>query len=97
GGCGKSCCRGCVKASRGVRLRFAISSPGVGAQPLVHWTEGGEARSARWLSESGAPPATRVVIADDHLTADAAYGLACQGIALLWRGDFPNARQMLPR
>jgi len=67
----------------------------VSAQPLVHWTEGGEARSARWLSESGAPPATRVVIADDHLTADAAYGLACQGIALLWRGDFHNARQML--
>lgn len=65
------------------------------AQPLVHWTEGGEARSARWLSESGAAPATRVVIADDHLTADAAYGLACQGIALLWRGDFHNARQLL--
>jgi SAM-dependent methyltransferase len=67
----------------------------VSAQPHVHWTEGGEARSARWLSESGAPPATRVVIADDHLTADAAYGLACQGIALLWRGDFHNARQIL--
>ncbi len=65
------------------------------AQPLVHWTEGGKACSARWRSESGAPPATRVVIADDHLTADAAYGLACQGIALLWRGDFHNARQLL--
>jgi SAM-dependent methyltransferase len=29
------------------------------------------------------------------MTADDAYGLACQGIALLWRGDFQNARQML--
>lgn len=52
-------------------------------------------RSARWRSESGAPPARRVVIADDYITADDAYGLACQGTALLWRGDFQNARQML--
>jgi len=29
------------------------------------------------------------------MTADAAYGLACQGTALLWHGDFQNARQML--
>jgi len=61
----------------------------------VHWTEDGEARSARWQSERGALPPARVVIADDTMTADAAYGLACQGTALLWRGDFQNARQML--
>jgi SAM-dependent methyltransferase len=29
------------------------------------------------------------------MTADEAYGLACQGTALLWRGDFQDARQML--
>ncbi len=63
--------------------------------PVVHWTEGGEARSARWRSERGAPPPKRVVIADDTMTADDAYGLACQGTALLWQGDFQNARQML--
>jgi SAM-dependent methyltransferase len=62
---------------------------------MVHWTEGGEARSARWRSEGGAPPARRVVIADDRIRADDAYGLACQGTALLWRGDFQNARQLL--
>jgi SAM-dependent methyltransferase len=67
----------------------------VSAHPAVHWTEGGKACSARWHSESGAPPARRVVIADDHMTADDAYGLACQGTGLLWRGDFQNARQML--
>ena len=72
-----------------------IPNTSVGADALVHWTEGGEARSARWLSESGAPPAKRIVIADDNITADDAYGLACQGTALLWRGDFQNARQML--
>jgi SAM-dependent methyltransferase len=67
----------------------------VGAHPIIRWTEGGEARCARWRSESGAAPAGRVVIADDHITADDAYGLACQGTALLWRGDFQNARQIL--
>jgi SAM-dependent methyltransferase len=66
----------------------------VDAHPVVHWTEDGEARCARWRSES-APPARRVVIADEHITADEAYGLACQGTALLWRGDFQNARRML--
>jgi len=63
--------------------------------PVVHWSEGGHAREARWRSERGAPPPTRVLVVDDRLTADDAYGHACQGVALLWRGDFQNARQML--
>ncbi|MEO8062768.1 MAG: class I SAM-dependent methyltransferase [Pseudomonadota bacterium] len=29
------------------------------------------------------------------MTTDEAYGLACQGTAILWRGDFQEARQML--
>ncbi len=29
------------------------------------------------------------------MTADAAYCLACEGTAMLWRGDFQNARQLL--
>jgi len=52
-------------------------------------------RSARWRSERGAVPPKRVVIADDQMKADAAYHLACEGIAMLWRGDFQNARQLL--
>ena len=63
--------------------------------PLVHWTEDGEARSARWRSERGAPPPKKVVIVDDTTTADEAFGLAGQGTGLLWRGDFQNARQLL--
>jgi methylase of polypeptide subunit release factors len=63
--------------------------------PVVHWTEAGEAHTARWRSESGTPPPKSIAIADDRITADRAYGLACQGTALLWRGDFQNARQML--
>jgi SAM-dependent methyltransferase len=63
--------------------------------PVVHWSEDGEARSASWRSERGAPPPGKIAIADDRMTADDAYGLACQGVGLLWRGDFQNARQML--
>jgi len=63
--------------------------------PTLHWTESGQARSALWRSERGAPPPKRVVLADDTMTADAAYHLACEGTALLWRGDFQNARQLL--
>jgi SAM-dependent methyltransferase len=65
------------------------------SHPVVHWTEGGAEHAARWRSERGAPPPKRVVVADDRMKADEAYGLAGQGTALLWRGDFQNARQML--
>jgi hypothetical protein len=56
---------------------------------------GNALRSARWRSQSGLPAPRRTVLADDTLTADAAYRLACEGTALLWRGDFQNARQLL--
>jgi SAM-dependent methyltransferase len=61
----------------------------------IRWFEDGKEFEALWRSHDGAPPATRVVVADDRMTADQAYGLACQGTALLWRGDFQQARQML--
>jgi methylase of polypeptide subunit release factors len=67
----------------------------VNSVPAIEWTEDGETRSARWHSEGGVAPPKRVVIADDRTTADAAYRLACEGTALLWRGDFQNARQLL--
>ena len=61
----------------------------------IHWTEADAECSALWHSESGNPPPKRVVIADDTITADSAYRLACEGTALLWHGDFQNARQLL--
>jgi len=36
-----------------------------------------------------------VVVADDMLKADVAYRLAAQGTAILWRGDYQNARNLL--
>ncbi len=64
-------------------------------QQIVHWLDDGKEFEARWRSHGNAPPPSRVVIADGKMTADEAYGLACQGTALLWRGDFHEARQML--
>ncbi|MGV9935156.1 methyltransferase [Streptomyces olivaceoviridis] len=61
----------------------------------IHWTETNTPRSAHWHSESATPPPSRVIGADDRMKADVAYRLACEGTALLWRGDFHNARQLL--
>lgn len=65
------------------------------AEIVITWVEQGKTLSARWRSEAGVPAPRRVQVADDTLTADAAYRLACEGTALLWRGDFQNARQLL--
>ena len=48
-----------------------------------------------WRAENGTPAPRRVVRADDTLSADSAYRLACEGTGLLWQGDFHNARQLL--
>lgn len=61
----------------------------------IHWQENGEPRVARWRSASESPPPPTIVIADDRMRADEAYAQAGQGRALLWRGDFQNARQLL--
>ena len=62
---------------------------------MIHWDEGGQACSAKWHSENGIAPHKKIQIADDTLTADIAYHLACEGTAILYRGDFQNARQLL--
>lgn len=61
----------------------------------IHWTEAGETRSADWRAASTSSPPKRVIVADDAMTADAAIRLASEGTALLWRGDFQNARQLV--
>lgn len=63
--------------------------------PIINWQESQQAFSAGWRAENGSMPPKRVIVADDTLTADAAYRLACEGTAMLWRGDFQNARQLL--
>lgn len=80
-------------------------APGASGEPAqMVWEEAagaagteGAARTcrARWRSESGQAPPRRVVVADDTMKADTAWRLACEGTALLWRGDYHNARQLL--
>ena len=61
----------------------------------LQWDDVGQTHSAKWHSENGIAPHTRIQIADDTLTADIAYRLACEGTAMLYQGDFQNARQLL--
>ena len=67
-----------------------MSEPG-----RIDWTEAGLQRSARWRSEASVPPPKRVQVVGDTLSADAAWRLASEGTALLWRSDFQNARNLL--
>ncbi|WP_433544740.1 methyltransferase [Streptomyces sp. CA-294286] len=71
-------------------------APLSGALPaVVEWQEGETSRTALWHSENSAPAPRRAVAADDRTKADAAHRLACEGTALLWQGDYHNARRLL--
>ncbi len=61
----------------------------------ISWVEGGSTHIARWQSEAKVTAPKRVLVVDDSINADTAYRLACEGSAMLWRGDFHNARQLL--
>jgi methylase of polypeptide subunit release factors len=63
--------------------------------PLICWQETSVEHVALWRSEAGVAPPETVVVADDTLKADAAYRLVVQGTAILWRGDYQNARNLL--
>ena len=65
------------------------------ALPFIYWQENGQTQQARWISEAGLPPPEQVVVADDTLSADAAFKHVQAGTALLWRSDYPNARHLL--
>ena len=71
------------------------NTPPPRAQPTITWQESQQQHAAQWRAENGSAAPRRVIVADDTLTADVAYNLACEGTAMLWRGDFQNARQLL--
>jgi methylase of polypeptide subunit release factors len=64
-------------------------------QSTLEWLEAGKKKTSLWHSENDAPVPKKIQIADDTINADAAYKLCCEGTALLWRGDFQNAKQLL--
>ena len=63
--------------------------------PTVSWSRDGAEHTARWFSAGGAAAPRKLAAVDDSLTADDAYRLAAQGTAMLWQGDYHNARQLL--
>ncbi len=63
--------------------------------PQIHWHDGQAAHQARWRCERLWAAPKRVQVVNDTWAADAAYKLACEGTALLWEGDFPQARHLL--
>lgn len=65
------------------------------ASPNLSWQVDGEIRTAVWQSEAGYPPPQSLIMADDTMTGDAAYWRACAGTAMLYTGDFQNAKQLL--
>ncbi|MGM7667041.1 methyltransferase [Microbacterium sp. A93] len=62
---------------------------------MLTWEHAGQTGAARWWSANGRPAPRRLVAVDDRLTADQAVRYAAQGTAMLWLGDFHNARQLL--
>lgn len=61
----------------------------------ITWQEANTTKTARWHSENATNAPKKVRIADDSIKADDAYKLCCEGTALLWRGDFQNAKLLL--
>jgi SAM-dependent methyltransferase len=61
----------------------------------VQWAQDGAQHAARWRSEAGVPPPQRLAPVRDTLSAVAAWRMASEGTALLWRSDFQNAKQLL--
>lgn len=68
--------------------------PPISTGELV-WKEAGAEHRARFVSARGGPAPKRALAAGDELTADAAFRLASQGTAIVWTGDYHNARQLL--
>ena len=63
--------------------------------PTLAWIDGAQQKTAFWRSESGLPPPAEIVPGDDQMTADALLAHARAGRAVLWQGDYPQARHLL--
>lgn len=61
----------------------------------LEWEARDGKQRAPYFSARGAAPPKRAVSADDTLTADDAFRLVSQGTAVVWLGDYHNARQLL--
>ncbi|NUL48736.1 class I SAM-dependent methyltransferase [Cellulosimicrobium funkei] len=63
--------------------------------PTLTWEQAGVTACATWWSANGRPAPKKLVAVDDRLTTVQAVKYAAQGTAMLWLGDFYNAKQIL--
>ncbi len=68
---------------------------GVKTSQTLSWQSNSKTSTAVWQSEAGNPPPEMLIMVDDTMTGDAAYRRACAGTAMLYTGDFQNAKQLL--
>lgn len=61
----------------------------------ISWVEHDQSYSIIWHSENQTGTPKKICRVDDRINADQAYKLACEGCALLWTGDYHQARQLL--
>jgi methylase of polypeptide subunit release factors len=61
----------------------------------LEWEHQQVSYSRLWYSEAGIAPNQQVVVADDTFSANTLYQLAKEGHAIVWQGDYQNARQAL--
>src|SRR5574343_499821 len=81
-----------TKVPAGSALQWGMESIQL---PEIHWQEGGVEHCAGCRSEAGIAPHAVIGIADDRTSADDAYRQLESGAALLWRGDWVNARHLM--
>lgn len=62
---------------------------------MLTWLYQNQPQQAQWLSARNVPAPKKIQVADDTLSASAAYKLACEGTAILWQGDYHQAKQLL--
>jgi methylase of polypeptide subunit release factors len=60
----------------------------------ITWQENNKSMEAIWQSVANNPVPKKTQVINDTIKADAAYKLVCEGTALLWRGDFQNAKHL---
>lgn len=63
--------------------------------PMLEWLENDQPQRALWRSEAALPAPSTVDVVDDQISADEAYRRMESGAALLWRGDWVNARHLM--
>lgn len=74
---------------------FPIDQQERPASTGITWDEAGRTHAAQWWTTNERPAPNKVVAVDDRCTADQAIKYAAQGTAMMWLGDFHNAKQLL--